>query len=161
MSAYRRVIAALAEQENWRKVWAFDGRKNIYAAELFLPQHEISFEVLCHPVVYTLCLLQSTPGEKCHACNCMYMHVIVSILHPCELRRGTCIIAEHAEGVVRQCSGLHVLSTESVAFRSRRRMQTQAAKGISTWSSSGRKLSTSLPSSRSSGVLLFTSASSG
>ncbi|KAK9915065.1 hypothetical protein WJX75_004310 [Coccomyxa subellipsoidea] len=41
----RRVIAALAEQENWPKVWAFDGRKNIYAAELFLPQHEISFEV--------------------------------------------------------------------------------------------------------------------
>ena len=43
--ALRRVIAALAEQEDWPKVWAFDGRKNIYAAKLFLPQHENIFEV--------------------------------------------------------------------------------------------------------------------
>lgn len=38
-------MVALADQEKWPRVWGYDGRKNIYAATLFLPQHESSFEV--------------------------------------------------------------------------------------------------------------------
>lgn len=32
-------------QQDWPRVWAYDGRKNLYASELFLPQHETNYEV--------------------------------------------------------------------------------------------------------------------
>jgi hypothetical protein len=35
----------LASQENWKNGWVFDGRKNLYAPEQFLPTHESTFEV--------------------------------------------------------------------------------------------------------------------
>ena len=38
-------MAALAESEDWRPGWVFDGRKNLYAPSMFLPQHETTFEV--------------------------------------------------------------------------------------------------------------------
>lgn len=38
-------MAALAESEDWRPGWVFDGRKNMYAPSMFLPQHETHFEV--------------------------------------------------------------------------------------------------------------------
>ena len=37
-------MAALAESEDWRPGWVFDGRKNLYAPSMFLPQHETCFE---------------------------------------------------------------------------------------------------------------------
>ena len=41
----RAVMAALAESKDWRPGWVFDGRKNLYAPSMFLPQHETCFEV--------------------------------------------------------------------------------------------------------------------
>ena len=38
-------MTALAESEDWRPGWVFDGRKNLYAPSMFLPQHEACFEV--------------------------------------------------------------------------------------------------------------------
>ena len=57
MHASRLVVGALAEQENWPTVWAYYGRKNIYASDLFLPQHDSTYEV-------TSC--KSTETVACH-----------------------------------------------------------------------------------------------
>ena len=35
----------LSVQQRWPVGWAFDGRKNIYAPVMFLPQHETCYEV--------------------------------------------------------------------------------------------------------------------
>jgi hypothetical protein len=45
MLARREVMAKLAADSEWPDGWAFDGRKNMYAATLFLPQHETQYEV--------------------------------------------------------------------------------------------------------------------
>ena len=36
-------MLALAEQENWKTGWAFDGR-NIFTVDQYLPQYEAIFE---------------------------------------------------------------------------------------------------------------------
>ena len=38
-------MARLAADSGWPEGWAFDGRKNMYASTLFLPQHETQYEV--------------------------------------------------------------------------------------------------------------------
>ena len=38
-------MQALAEQQQWPVGWAFDGLKNMYTPEAFLPQHETHYEV--------------------------------------------------------------------------------------------------------------------
>jgi hypothetical protein len=38
-------MQALAAQEKWTAGWVFDGRKNLYSPEAFLPQNETTFEV--------------------------------------------------------------------------------------------------------------------
>jgi hypothetical protein len=43
--ACRQVMQALAAQEKWTAGWVFDGRKNLYSPEAFLPQNETTFEV--------------------------------------------------------------------------------------------------------------------
>ena len=47
-------MAAIAESKDWRPGWVFDGRKNLYAPSMFLPQHETHFEA-SNP--HTSCLL--------------------------------------------------------------------------------------------------------
>ena len=37
-------MQALAEQQQWPVGWAFDGLKNMYTPEAFLPQHETHYE---------------------------------------------------------------------------------------------------------------------
>ena len=44
-AARRMVMQALAEQQQWPVGWAFDGLKNMYTPEAFLPQHETHYEV--------------------------------------------------------------------------------------------------------------------
>ncbi len=38
-------MQALADQQGWPPHWAFDGRKNMYSPEAFLPQHETRYTV--------------------------------------------------------------------------------------------------------------------
>ena len=45
LCARRDVLARLAADNGWPDGWAFDGRKNMYASTLFLPQHETQYEV--------------------------------------------------------------------------------------------------------------------
>ena len=47
--AHRDVMRELADKEGWPVGWAFDGRKNMYSPELFLPQHETQYEVRTPP----------------------------------------------------------------------------------------------------------------
>jgi len=40
------VVAQLAKDQKWRPgQWAFDGRKNIYSPDQFLPKEERSYQV--------------------------------------------------------------------------------------------------------------------
>ena len=42
----RLVVAQLAKDQKWRPgQWAFDGRKNIYSPDQFLPKEERSYQV--------------------------------------------------------------------------------------------------------------------
>lgn len=48
----RQVMSAVAEQQQWPVGWVFDGFKNMYAPDRFLPQHETHYEV--RPVLHVL-----------------------------------------------------------------------------------------------------------
>lgn len=41
MACCRAVIKKASEEEGWPIGWAFDGQKNLFTPERFLPQHEV------------------------------------------------------------------------------------------------------------------------
>ena len=75
----RKVITALAEQENWpAHKWVFDGQKTLYVAggtggTSFLPQHETVYEVGT--------ALLSTPHNPYPTLTCFVLSALV-MSHP-------------------------------------------------------------------------------
>ena len=53
----RGVLTSLARDERWKPGWAYDGRKSMYAPEMFLSQAETSYNVRCTCVA---CCLRCT-----------------------------------------------------------------------------------------------------
>ena len=54
---YRGALTSLAKDERWKPGWAYDGRKSMYAPDMFLPQAETTYNVRCPCVA---CFLQYT-----------------------------------------------------------------------------------------------------
>lgn len=44
---HRGVLMSLAKDEKWNPGWAYDGRKSMYAPDMFLSQAETSYNVRC------------------------------------------------------------------------------------------------------------------
>ncbi len=64
--ARRQVMSAVAEQQQWPVGWVFDGVKNMYAPDRFLPQHETHYEVgpVLHVLLNSACIpLYSSWGK--------------------------------------------------------------------------------------------------
>lgn len=63
-------MTTLAKVEDWRPGWVFDGRKNLYAPSMFLPQHESTFVVRCASATLHLALLVlQASGSDAAACS--------------------------------------------------------------------------------------------
>ena len=79
-------MQALAEQQQWPVGWAFDGLKNMYTPDAFLPQHETHYEVCCaclHALHLQCVLLKHIQQAACDFCMPRWIALAVYLGHRC------------------------------------------------------------------------------